>query len=82
MNSLPENEIIDLLANLVKAKSVNPPGREEVAARVLEDFFRRKGSEVRLDYISKGRPNVLCKVKGSGSGKSILLTSHLDVVPA
>jgi acetylornithine deacetylase len=30
----------------------------------------------------KGRPNVAGKWKGSGGGKSVILTGHIDVVPA
>lgn len=30
----------------------------------------------------KGRPNVGGKLKGSGGGKSLILTGHIDVVPA
>ncbi len=79
--SLQRNEIINLLSRLIAAKSINPPGREETAAQVLSDFFKEAGLKPTFDYLEKGRPNILCSVSGRSHEKSLLLTSHLDVVP-
>ncbi len=78
---LQENEIVGLLSRLIIAKSINPPGKEEIAAQVLSDFFKTVGLKPTFDYVEKERPNILCKVPGKSHEKSFLLTSHLDVVP-
>jgi len=78
---LLKKEIISLLSRLIAAKSINPPGKEETAAQVLSDFFKKAGLESTFDYVEKGRPNILCQVSGRSHEKSLLLTSHLDVVP-
>ena len=76
-----QKEVVDLLCKLIAAESVNPPGKEELAARVLEGYFKEKGLSTTLDYVENERPNISCLVPGKDPNKTILLTSHLDVVP-
>lgn len=70
----------ELLRDLVAQPTINPPGNEENAAQVLEAFFRAHDLSVERYEVEPGRPNLLCKVEGRRAGRSILLTSHMDVV--
>lgn len=67
---------------LIRVKSVNPPGDEGPAAELVEQRLREAGIETTV-LMSEGRPNVIGRLRGDGSGGGpILLTGHLDVVPA
>ncbi|MFH0965736.1 MAG: M20/M25/M40 family metallo-hydrolase [Planctomycetota bacterium] len=80
LKAQPQTVCMELLRELVRAESVNPPGREAAAAEVLERFLARHAIEARREEVAPGRPNVIATV---GKGKPrVLLTSHLDVVPA
>jgi len=52
----------------------------EPNAEELKDYVGRPGYYP--DHKFDGRPNLSATLKGSGGGKSILLTGHVDVVPA
>jgi len=77
---IDENEVVNLLLKLIKAKSENPPGLEEEAAAVVKEYLDFNGLECEIHEKSKGRTNVLCRI-GRGS-PNLALVCHLDVVPA
>jgi succinyl-diaminopimelate desuccinylase len=82
LDAVREQEAIDLLRDLVRARSVSPPeGTEEEAARVVADRLRAGGIAARLDAVTPGRPNVLAEL-GDGDGPTMLWNAHLDTVPA
>lgn len=72
---------LPLLAELVAAPSVNPPGHEDLAARPLADFLARHGLRPEWQETEPERPNLLAAVEGGRSGRAFALCSHLDVVP-
>lgn len=74
-------ETLPLLQALVAGASVNPPGREDLAARPLADFLFRHGLEPQWQQTEPGRPNLLAAATGSAPGRTLALCSHLDVVP-
>jgi len=72
-------EVVELLRELVAARTVNPPGDELRGAEVLRDYLQGRGIPVEVDEFLPGRANLRAEV-GEG-GRTVLLTSHLDVVP-
>lgn len=74
--------LLDLLTDLVAARSVNPPGDELQAARVLEAHLRAGGLEVDVQEFGPGRANLIARAGDPGAGRRLVLCSHLDVVPA
>jgi acetylornithine deacetylase/succinyl-diaminopimelate desuccinylase-like protein len=82
--SEPElDELVELLRDLIRIPSVNPPGDEILAASFLESVFRAEGLEPTVVEPFPGRGSILARVRGDGSGGDpLLLLSHLDVVPA
>ncbi len=74
-------ETLPLLEALVAAPSINPPGREDLAARPLAEFLRRHGVPIEWQETESGRPNIIGTVVGGSPGPSLALCSHLDVVP-
>ncbi|MFN0171619.1 MAG: M20 family metallopeptidase [Bryobacteraceae bacterium] len=47
----------------------------------LAGLMRREGFDVTLDPVEPGRPNVLCRIAGSGGGRSLLFNGHTDTIP-
>jgi acetylornithine deacetylase/succinyl-diaminopimelate desuccinylase len=79
---MDDREILDLLADMVRAPS--HPGiarQEEAAARVLDAFLRRHGVPGELVEVREGRPNVVAAIGGKKPGRHLLLCGHLDTVP-
>jgi succinyl-diaminopimelate desuccinylase len=55
-----------------------PEGREGPRAEVAASFLRHRRIEVLLDPVLPGRPNLIARVRGHGTGPSVLLNGHLD----
>ena len=70
-----------LLCDLIKAKTVNPPGNEYLAAKVIKKRLSKIGVKYKTYEKKKRRTNIVARV-GYEKGKKILISTHLDVVPA
>ena len=71
----------ELLAELIAARSPNPPGDERAVAAVIENAAARLGlPPPRRHAPHPGRPNLLFEI-GSGAPR-LLLAAHMDTVPA
>lgn len=79
---MPEAEVTRLLRELMRFDTTNPPGNEKPAAEFLAELFRKEGLEPVLVEPAPGRGNVVTRLKGDGSKPPLLLSAHLDVVPA
>jgi acetylornithine deacetylase len=79
------SEIATLLSRLVEIDSVNPDlvlggaGEAEIA-RFIARWLERAGLHVELQPTVDDRPNVIATVKGTGSGKSLMINGHIDTV--
>ncbi len=73
-------ELIRMASDLIATNTENPPGRERLAANVVQKYL--DGMGIRHESFEKEpeRTNVVARV-GSGS-PSLLVACHLDVVPA
>ena len=74
-------EAVALLRELIRVDTSNPPGNETAAAELLRDYLVRHGIECELVARKPGRANLVARIPG-GSGPSLALTGHTDVVPA
>jgi succinyl-diaminopimelate desuccinylase len=72
--------VVELTRDLVRFKSINPPGDEQPAAEYLAAQLRELGLEAEMQVLEPNRANVLGRLRGSGDGH-LVLTGHLDVVP-
>ena len=82
-----EGAAIASLSDMVAIRSVNPfddptsPGhREQEMADYLCARMEDLGLDVTRRDIAEGRPNVCGRLKGKGSGPSLMLTGHMDTV--
>lgn len=72
--------VVRLTQDLIRFRSVNPPGDEGPAAEYLAGEMRNLGLDAEAQEVEPGRANVLGRLPGSGTGH-LVLTGHLDVVP-
>jgi len=79
--SVDKEELTQLLQDLVRLPSVNPPGKEALVADYLTDWARREGFDVTSDEVMPGRPNVYITLGGNAEGPRLLFNTHMDVVP-
>jgi acetylornithine deacetylase/succinyl-diaminopimelate desuccinylase family protein len=76
-----KKRLINLTRKLVQIDSQNPPGDESSIATFVKGYLGRLGVDSRTVEFKKNRPNIIAKIKGQ-SAKELLITPHLDTVPA
>jgi acetylornithine deacetylase/succinyl-diaminopimelate desuccinylase-like protein len=74
--------VTELLQELIRLDTVNPPGNETQAADLLRDYLAESGVESELYAKVPERANLVARLPGSGDGASLLLLSHTDTVVA
>jgi acetylornithine deacetylase/succinyl-diaminopimelate desuccinylase-like protein len=72
---------LELLQNLIRFDSSNPPGQEAECMAYLDGLLREAGYEPTLLEKFPGRPNLVVRRKGAGNAPPLLLYGHVDVVP-
>ena len=77
-----EAEATNLLCKLIQINTTNPPGNETAAANFLAENLAQDGFECEIIESSPNRGNIMTSLKGTNRNPSLLLLSHLDVVPA
>jgi acetylornithine deacetylase/succinyl-diaminopimelate desuccinylase-like protein len=77
-----EEEATNLLSDLLRINTTNPPGNETEAAKYLAKNLQKDGFQCELFESASGRGSVITRLKGTGEKPSLLLLSHLDVVAA
>jgi acetylornithine deacetylase/succinyl-diaminopimelate desuccinylase-like protein len=76
------DEVVQLTGDLIRADTTNPPGNETRGAKVLDSYLRRNGVEAELVARDPARANLIARVRGAGTGPSLALMGHTDVVYA
>ena len=79
LNNINAEAIARDTLEFIKVKSET--GREGEGSLFLAELMRREGFDVELDEVAPGRPNVTCRIAGSGDGPSLLLNGHTDTIP-
>ncbi|MFA6217435.1 MAG: M20 family metallopeptidase [Candidatus Omnitrophota bacterium] len=77
-----KKRLIDLTRQLIKIDSQNPPGNETAIACFLKTYLEKLGLRVKIVAFKKNRPNVIAYLLGKDTHHSLLVTPHLDTVPA
>lgn len=69
-----------LTQQLIRARSVNPPGDEAGAHAVVAELLDASGIETNTIAAVNGRPNLVARLRGRGTRPGVVLHGHLDVV--
>jgi acetylornithine deacetylase/succinyl-diaminopimelate desuccinylase-like protein len=75
-------EVTELLQELIRVDTTNPPGNETPAAELLRDYLEDSGVECELYAKIPERANLVARIPGRGDGPKLLFLSHTDVVLA
>lgn len=79
--SVDETGLAAFLAELVRARSVNPPGNEGPVAALMAAKLGALGFETVTVEAAPGRPSVIGRLAGTGNGPAVLFNGHMDVQP-
>ncbi|MGD0803505.1 MAG: M20 family metallopeptidase [Candidatus Bathyarchaeia archaeon] len=71
----------NLLRDMIRAASVNPPGGERECAEVVYEKLKELGLDVKLVEKTPGRTNVVATLHGKTGTPKLLYNGHIDVVP-
>ena len=77
-----QGETTQLLSDLIRFDTVNPPGNERACQEHLAKLFQQAGLEVTLVGRTEERPNLVARLRGTGDGPTLCLLSHVDTVYA
>jgi len=75
------DEAVELLQELIRLDTVNPPGNETRAAELLRDYLEANGVACELYARVPERANLVARIPGRG-GPRLALLSHTDTVLA
>jgi acetylornithine deacetylase/succinyl-diaminopimelate desuccinylase-like protein len=75
-------EVTELLQELIRVDTTNPPGNETAAAELLRAYLEDSGVACELYAKVPERANLVARIPGHSDGPKLLLLSHTDVVLA
>ena len=68
-----EREITNLLSDLIRFNTTNPPGNETQAATYIAKYLSKEGFKTEIIESAPGRGSVITRLKGTGEKPSLLL---------
>ncbi|MFV0294888.1 MAG: M20 family metallopeptidase [Hyphomicrobiaceae bacterium] len=75
-------DAVALTRDLIRFRTINPPGEEEACARHLGGLLEQAGFACDYVEMGEGRANLVARIGSGGGGKPPLaFTGHIDVVP-
>jgi acetylornithine deacetylase/succinyl-diaminopimelate desuccinylase-like protein len=77
-----QEETADVLGNLIRFNTVNPPGQERECQEYLSGYLTDAGFECELIGAEDERPNLIATLRGEGEGPVLGYLSHVDTVLA
>lgn len=74
-------DALALTRDLIRFRTINPPGEEEACARHIGGLLEAAG--FKCDYVAmgEGRANLIARIGGSNDRLPLAFTGHIDVVP-
>ncbi len=72
---------VELLQNLIRFDTTNPPGNEKAIIMYLKEIIEDAGLKTTILAKDDNRPNLITRLPGRGDAPPLLLYGHVDVVP-
>ncbi len=83
IEALKQIDAAKLASDMIKIPSYSfMEKQEKEIAEYIYSVFQQEGIESQLVEIKPGRYNVYGRIAGSGKGRSLMLSGHIDTVPA
>lgn len=76
---IDQRALVELASKLTAFRSYS--GQEADCANWLGTYLEEQGLDVTLQEVEPGRPNVVGRIPGDGSGASLMFNGHLDIDP-
>ena len=77
LDYLKRDEIVELGCDLIRQPSLTR--QEGPAVSFVRDWFEENGfEEIELQEVEPGRKQVIARLKGDGSGRSMMFNGHLS----
>jgi succinyl-diaminopimelate desuccinylase len=80
--SIDRSKTIEICRQLIRTRSINPPGSERQIAEYAAGVLAEIGLEVEIIVHDEDRASVLARLTGYGETPGLLYSAHLDTVPA
>ena len=81
-DNLNNHEVVKLTQELIRIPSHKyVDNRESDVAEFIYDYCKKNGLEVEFQKVEGKRRNVIAKLRGNGTGKSLIFSGHTDTVP-
>ncbi len=77
-----KKRLLGLLREVISIDTQNPPGNERPLAVFLRDYLKRQGFRPKILEFYPRRSNLLFSLKSRHSKKTLVVSPHLDTVPA
>ncbi len=74
------NRPVELLQNLIRFDTTNPPGNETAVIAYLKQIIEDAGLKTTVLAKNDNRPNLITRLPGRGEAPPLLLYGHVDVV--
>jgi acetylornithine deacetylase/succinyl-diaminopimelate desuccinylase-like protein len=71
---------IEVLQRLIRFDTTNPPGNEAECIEFVRGLLADAGCETEVYAREPDRPNLVTRLRGTGSAPALLLYGHVDVV--
>ncbi|MBV9072317.1 MAG: M20/M25/M40 family metallo-hydrolase, partial [Acidobacteria bacterium] len=76
-----QHSTADLLSELIRIDTSNPPGNENKIAEFLASRLRPLGFEIQIvPTPAPGKSHFIARLKGDGTKRPVLIAAHADVV--
>ena len=78
--STSSHEPAEILVDLIRINTSNPPGNETQAAQYIKGLLAAEGISAEIFESAPGRGNLVARLRGNGKARPLMLMAHLDVV--
>ena len=75
-----EAETMQHYQAVLRLDTSNPPGNEHLVVDYLKQLFDKEGIPAQIFALDPKRPNIVARLKGSGTKRPLLIMAHTDVV--
>src|SRR4051794_19759680 len=74
-------DAVALTRDLIRFRTINPPGEEEACARHIGGLLGAAGFQCDYVEMGPGRANLIARIGGTDGKLPLAFTGHIDVVP-